>query len=50
VLAIDDAGAVIACGDGVVRLSDAQLAGKRRLGFGELARGRSIRVGDRLGT
>jgi methionyl-tRNA formyltransferase len=50
VLAIDDAGAVIACGDGVVRITDAQLAGKRRLGFGELARGRSIRVGDRLGS
>lgn len=50
VLAIDDAGAVIACGDGVVRITDAQFAGKRRLGFGELARGRSIRVGDRLGS
>ena len=50
VLAIDDAGAVLACGDGVVRITDAQLAGKRRLGFGELARGRSIRVGDRLGS
>ena len=31
VLAIDDAGAVIACGDGVVRITDAQPAGKRRL-------------------
>ncbi len=50
VLAIDDSGAVVACGDGVVRIADAQIAGKRRLGFGELARGRSIRVGDRLGS
>jgi methionyl-tRNA formyltransferase len=50
VLAIDDTGAIIACGDGVVRVTDAQLAGKRRLGFGELARGRSIKVGDRLGA
>ena len=50
VLAIDEAGAVVACGDGVVRITDAQLAGKRRLGFGELARGRSIRIGDRLGS
>ncbi len=50
VLAIDDAGAVVACGDGVVRITDAQLAGKRRLRLGELARGRSIRVGDRLGA
>ena len=50
VLAIDDAGAVVACGDGVVRITDAQLAGKRRLGLGELARGRSIHVGDQLGA
>ena len=28
VLAIDDAGALVACGDGVVRVSDGQLAGK----------------------
>ena len=50
VLAIDDAGALVACGDGVVRIVDAQPAGKRRLSLGELARGRSIRVGDQLGT
>ena len=50
VLAIDDAGAIIACGDGVVRITDAQLSGKRRLGLSELARGRSIKVGDRLGA
>jgi methionyl-tRNA formyltransferase len=50
VLAIDEAGAIVACGDGVVRITDAQVAGKRRLAFGELARGRSIRVGDRLGS
>ena len=50
VLAIDDDGAVIACGDGVVRIVDAQPAGKRRLSIGELARGRGIKVGDQLGT
>ena len=50
VVAIDDAGAVVACGDGVVRITDAQLAGKRRLPLGELARGRSIRIGDQLGA
>jgi methionyl-tRNA formyltransferase len=50
VLAIDDAGALVACGDGVVRIMDAQIAGKRRLSLGELARGRSIRVGDQLGA
>ena len=50
VLAIDDAGALVACGDGVVRVSDGQLAGKRRLSLSELARGRSIRVGDQFGA
>jgi methionyl-tRNA formyltransferase len=50
VLAIDDGGAVIACGDGVVRIIDAQPAGKRRLSIGELARGRGIKVGDQLGS
>jgi len=50
VLAIDDAGALVACGDGVVRVTDAQLAGKRRLSLSELARGRSIHVGDQLGA
>jgi len=50
VLAIDDAGVLVACGDGVVRVSDGQVAGKRRLSLGELARGRSIRVGDQFGA
>jgi methionyl-tRNA formyltransferase len=50
VLAIDAAGALVACGDGVVRIMDAQLAGKRRLSLSELARGRSVRVGDQLGA
>lgn len=50
VLAIDDTGAVVACGDGVVRITDAQLSGKRRLTMGEFARGRAIRVGSRFGN
>ena len=50
VLSLDDAGAVIACGDGAIRISDAQPAGKRRLTIDELARGRGIRVGDRFGA
>jgi len=50
VLAIDDGGGVIACGDGAVRIIDAQPAGKRRLNISELARGRGIRVGDQLGA
>jgi methionyl-tRNA formyltransferase len=47
---VDEAGAYIACGDGVVRITDAQPSGKRRLTMSELARGRGIRAGDRLGT
>lgn len=50
VLALDETGAVIACGDGVVRIIDAQPAGKRRLTISELARGRGIKVGDQLGS
>jgi len=50
VVAIDETGAYIACGDGIVRISHAQPAGKRRLTMAELARGRVVGVGDRLGT
>ena len=50
VLAIEDAGALIACGEGVVRITHAQPAGKRRLTMIELARGRGLRVGSRFGT
>ena len=48
VVAIDDAGAIVSCGRDCVRVADAQPAGKRRLSFAELARGRGIRVGDRF--
>jgi methionyl-tRNA formyltransferase len=50
VLGIDDSGAFVACGEGVVRITDAQPAGKRRLTMTELARGRRIGAGDRLGA
>ena len=50
VVGIDDSGAFIACGDGVVRITDVQPAGKRRLTMSELARGRGVRVGDLLGS
>lgn len=50
ILAIDDGGAVIAAGDGAVRITDLQPAGKRRLSASEMARGRGIRVGDQLGS
>jgi len=49
VLAIDDSGAFIACGAGVVRITDAQPSGKRRLTMSALAHGRGLRVGDRFG-
>ena len=50
VLALDDTGALVSCGDGVVRITDAQVSGKRRLSLGELARGRGIRVGSHFGA
>ena len=50
VLALDESGAFIACGTGIVRITDAQPSGKRRLTMNELARGRGIHLGDRLGS
>jgi methionyl-tRNA formyltransferase len=50
VFAIDDAGALVACGDGVVRITDAQPTGKRRMSIRDLERGRGIRVGAQLGS
>jgi methionyl-tRNA formyltransferase len=49
VLGTDAGGIVVACGEGVVRITDAQPAGKRRLTTAEWARGRGVAVGDRLG-
>ncbi|MGH2491148.1 MAG: methionyl-tRNA formyltransferase [Candidatus Limnocylindria bacterium] len=48
VLAAGDDGIVIACGEGSVRISHVQPAGKRRLSAGEWARGRGIAVGRRF--
>jgi methionyl-tRNA formyltransferase len=48
VIAIDESGAIVACGDGVARITDAQPAGKRRLTMSELARGRGISPGSRF--
>ncbi|HUO52915.1 MAG TPA: methionyl-tRNA formyltransferase [Gemmatimonadaceae bacterium] len=50
VLAIDDAGMLVACGDGAVRVAQAQPAGRKRLAAAEWQRGRGIAVGDRLGA
>ncbi|MDQ3809924.1 MAG: methionyl-tRNA formyltransferase [Chloroflexota bacterium] len=49
VLAIDDYGLLVACGDGAVCVAFAQPAGKRRLSVQEWARGRGITPGDRFG-
>jgi methionyl-tRNA formyltransferase len=49
VLAIDAAGARVACGDGVVVIRELQLPGKKRLVAVQLANGRGIAVGDVLG-
>lgn len=45
-----DGGVVVACGEGAVRITDAQPAGKRRLSAADWARGRGVQVGDVLGA
>jgi methionyl-tRNA formyltransferase len=48
VLAIDGAGARVACGDGVVLIAELQLPGRKRLAASQVASGRAIAVGDVL--
>ncbi len=48
VLAVGPEGAVIGCGNGAVRVTTLQPAGKKRLTAAELARGRGLAVGDVL--
>lgn len=50
VLAVDAVGMLIACGEGAVRISAVQPAGKRRLTPAEWANGRGVAVGDRFDT
>jgi methionyl-tRNA formyltransferase len=50
VVGLDDSGAVVGTGNGVIRIIDAQPSGKRRLSVAELAHGRGIHVGDRFGV
>ena len=50
VLAIDGAGMLVITGDGAVRVSDVQPAGKRRMSAEEWARGRGAQIGDRFDT
>jgi methionyl-tRNA formyltransferase len=49
VLAVDSTGLVVACGDGAVRIAELQAPGKRRMTAAELARGRALVAGTRLG-
>lgn len=49
VLAITEAGMLVACGDGAVLITQAQPAGKKRLSAIDWQRGRGVDVGDRLG-
>ncbi len=48
IVAISAAGAAIVCADGVVRIADIQVAGRKRMGFAALAAGRGVAVGQRL--
>jgi methionyl-tRNA formyltransferase len=50
IVAIDDDGLVVACGDGAARVTVVQPAGKRRLAPNDWARGRGAVVGDRFDT
>jgi methionyl-tRNA formyltransferase len=50
VLAADDAGVLVACGEGSLRVSELQRAGGRRLAAAEFLRGCPIAVGERLGA
>jgi methionyl-tRNA formyltransferase len=50
VLGIDEAGLLVACGEGGVRIGYAQPAGKRRLAGLDWAQGRGVSVGERFGV
>ena len=50
VLEAGEAGVLIACGQGSVRVTEVQPPGKRRMPAGEWVRGRGVSVGDRFGV
>jgi methionyl-tRNA formyltransferase len=50
VVAVGDAGMLVVCGDGAVRVHQVQPAGKKRVTAAEWYRGRGIKAGDRLGS
>ena len=49
VLAVDDHGILVACGEQALRLTLLQKPGSRRLAVGEFLRGFPVRVGERFG-
>lgn len=50
VVAVDEAGMHVCCGDGVVRIGELQVPGKRRMPARDYAVGRPFGPGERLGT
>ena len=50
VLAIDEMGMLVACGEGGVRIAYAHPAGRRRVASLDWAQGRGVAVGDAFGT
>ena len=50
VLTVGDAGMLVACGDGAVRVHQVQPAGKKRVTAAEWYRGRGVKAGERLGS
>ncbi|MBP9085805.1 MAG: methionyl-tRNA formyltransferase [Kofleriaceae bacterium] len=48
IVAISTAGADVACADGIVRIGDIQVAGRKRMAFAALAAGRGVTVGQLL--
>jgi methionyl-tRNA formyltransferase len=50
VIAIDDAGLMVACGEGTVRITDVHPSGKRRQQAREWAAGRGVAINDVLGV
>ena len=50
IVAIDDDGLTVACGEAAVRVAAVQPAGKRRMTPDDWARGRGVSIGERFGT
>jgi len=49
VVSADETGVRIACGEGVLRIDELQLPGKRRMAAGDFLRGHSLPAGSQLG-